>query len=98
MRQRKEPASFEALKAEAFIRGESTLSVVCDRPFDEVALQLEGSIIDRRDAAPLLDMSTTPTPLPMHDHIPFVSLNDNSTARRRSAFPAAADNRPASDC
>ena len=45
MRQRKEPASFEALKAEAFIRGESTLSVVCDRPFDEVALQLEGSIV-----------------------------------------------------
>jgi serine protease Do len=44
MRQRREPASFEALKAEAFIRGESTLSVVCDRPFDEVALQLEGSI------------------------------------------------------
>jgi uncharacterized protein (DUF302 family) len=45
MRQRKEFASFEALKAEAFIRGESTLSVVCDRPFDEVALQLEGSIV-----------------------------------------------------
>ncbi|EWS61563.1 MAG: DUF302 domain-containing protein [Aquincola sp.] len=45
MRQRKESASFEALKAEAFIRGESTLSVVCDRPFDEVALQLEGSIV-----------------------------------------------------
>ncbi len=45
MRQRKESASFEALKGEAFIRGESTLSVVCDRPFDEVALQLEGSIV-----------------------------------------------------
>jgi uncharacterized protein (DUF302 family) len=45
MCQRKESASFEALKAEAFIRGESTLSVVCDRPFDDVALQLGGSIV-----------------------------------------------------
>lgn len=45
MRQRKEPVSFDALKAEAFIRGESTLSVVCDRPFDEVAQRLEGSIV-----------------------------------------------------
>jgi len=45
MRQRKESASFEAPKTEAFIRGELTLSVVCDRPFDEVALQLEGSIV-----------------------------------------------------
>ena len=44
MKQQREPASFEALKAASFIRGESTLSVVCERPFEEVALQLEGCI------------------------------------------------------
>lgn len=44
MKSRNEPASFDALKAEAFIRSESTLAVVCDSPFDDVALRLEGSI------------------------------------------------------
>lgn len=38
-------APFDLLKAEAYIRGESTLAVVCDAPFDEVAARLEGSIL-----------------------------------------------------
>ena len=38
------PASFDLLKAESFIRGESTLAVVCDAPFDEVAARLQGSL------------------------------------------------------
>lgn len=29
-------APFDVLRAHAFIRGENTLAVVCDRPFDEV--------------------------------------------------------------
>lgn len=44
MKRHADLASFEALRAEAFIRGESTLSVVCERPFDEVASLLEASI------------------------------------------------------
>ena len=43
MRQRTDSELFK-LKADAFIRGETTLAVVCDRPFDEVALRLEASI------------------------------------------------------
>ena len=36
---------FGLLKAESFIRGENTLSVVCEAGFDEVAARLEGSIV-----------------------------------------------------
>jgi uncharacterized protein (DUF302 family) len=36
---------FDLLKAESFIRGESTLSVVCDASFDDVAARLEGSVV-----------------------------------------------------
>ena len=32
------------LRAHAFIRGENTLAVICDRPFDEVGTRLEASI------------------------------------------------------
>ncbi len=42
----KQPAGsgpFE-LKTDAFIRGETTLAVVSDKPFDEVALRLQASI------------------------------------------------------
>jgi uncharacterized protein (DUF302 family) len=35
----------ERLKSESFIRGESTLSVVCEATFDDVAARLEGSIV-----------------------------------------------------
>lgn len=38
------PASFDRLKAESFIRGESTLAVLCDAPFDDVAARLQGSL------------------------------------------------------
>lgn len=38
-------APFDPLKAEAYIRGESTLAVVCDASFDDVAARLEGSIV-----------------------------------------------------
>lgn len=44
MKQQGERAAFEAVKMDSFIRGEATLSVVCERPFEEVALQLEGCI------------------------------------------------------
>ena len=44
MKQRGEAPAFDAMKAGSFIRGESTLAVVCNSPFDEVAAQLEGSI------------------------------------------------------
>ena len=44
MKPRKEPMPFALLKADSFIRGESTLAVVCDEPFDDVAARLEGSI------------------------------------------------------
>ena len=43
MKQRTDNEPFE-LKADAFIRGETTLAVVCDKPFDDVALRLEASI------------------------------------------------------
>jgi uncharacterized protein (DUF302 family) len=43
MKQQTDSASFE-LKADAFIRGETTLAVVCDKPFDEVALRLEAGV------------------------------------------------------
>jgi uncharacterized protein (DUF302 family) len=42
--QRKELASFVASRAEVFIRGESTLSLVCERLIDDVAVRLEASI------------------------------------------------------
>lgn len=35
---------FAELKADSFIRGETTLAVVCGEAFDEVATKLEGSI------------------------------------------------------
>lgn len=35
---------FALLKADSYIRGESTLAVVCDEAFDEVAARLEGSV------------------------------------------------------
>lgn len=38
------PASFDLLRAESFVRGESTLAVVCDAPFDDVAARLQGSL------------------------------------------------------
>lgn len=44
MKQRPDPVPFDLLKADSFIRGESTLSVVCDESFDTVAARLEGSI------------------------------------------------------
>jgi uncharacterized protein (DUF302 family) len=44
MKPRHEPVSFDLLKADSFIRGESTLAVVCDEPFETVAARLEGSI------------------------------------------------------
>ena len=36
--------SFALLKADSYIRGESTLAVVCDEDFDAVAARLEGSV------------------------------------------------------
>ena len=43
MKQRAGSGPFES-KADAFIRGETTLAVVFDKPFDEVALRLQASI------------------------------------------------------
>lgn len=40
----KAAAPFGVLRAESFIRGESTLSVICAGTFDDVAVQLESSI------------------------------------------------------
>lgn len=44
MKPRAEPISFDLLRADSFIRGESTLAVVCDESFDDVAARLECSI------------------------------------------------------
>ena len=44
MKRNHEPASFSVLKADSYIRGESTLATVCDEPFDEVAARLEGCL------------------------------------------------------
>jgi uncharacterized protein (DUF302 family) len=44
MKQRPESAEFDLLSAEAFIRGENTLSVVSEKPFDVVAARLEASL------------------------------------------------------
>lgn len=44
MKSRHEPASFDLLKADSFIRGESTLAVVCGESLESVASRLEGSI------------------------------------------------------
>lgn len=44
MKPRAEPISFDLLRADSFIRGESTLAVVGDDAFDVVAARLEGSI------------------------------------------------------
>lgn len=38
------PASFDLLKAESFLRRETTLAVVCAASFDEVAARLQGSL------------------------------------------------------
>jgi len=38
-------APFDVLRAHAFIRGENTLAVVCDRPLDEVGASLEASVV-----------------------------------------------------
>ena len=43
MKQRAGSAPFES-KADAFVRGEATLAVVSDRPFDEVAMRVQASI------------------------------------------------------
>ena len=43
MKQRAGSGPFES-KADAFVRGEATLAVVSDKPFDEVALRLQASI------------------------------------------------------
>lgn len=48
MKSRPDPVSFDLLKAESFIRGESTLSVVRDEPFDQVAARLEASLAANR--------------------------------------------------
>lgn len=45
MRSRHDPVPFDLLKADSFIRGESTLAVVCDEPLETVATRLEGSIV-----------------------------------------------------
>ena len=44
MNQRVSGMPFDMLKAESFIRGEATLSVVCDQPFEAVAARLEKSV------------------------------------------------------
>lgn len=44
MKQRTESAEFDLLSAEAFIRGENTLSVVSEKSFDVVAARLEASL------------------------------------------------------
>ena len=44
MNQRASGMPFNMLKAESFIRGEATLSVVCDQPFEAVAARLEASL------------------------------------------------------
>ena len=44
MNQRVGGMPFDMLKAETFIRGEATLSVVCDQPFESVAACLESSV------------------------------------------------------
>ena len=45
MNARATPATFDVLRAHAFIRGENTLAVVCDQPFDTVGARLEASIV-----------------------------------------------------
>ena len=52
MRQRKDAMPFALLKADSLIRGESTLAVVCDEDFDDVAARLEGSIAANHLAIP----------------------------------------------
>lgn len=44
MQPRAEPVSFDLLRADSFVRGESTLAVVCDESFEGVAARLECSI------------------------------------------------------
>ena len=44
MNQRVSGMPFDMLKAESFIRGEATLSVVCDQPFETVAARLQSSV------------------------------------------------------
>ena len=39
------PAVFDVLRAHAFIRGESTLAVVCSQTFDQVGVLLEASVV-----------------------------------------------------
>jgi uncharacterized protein (DUF302 family) len=45
MKQHAGTLPLELPKAEAFIRGASTFSVVCKEPFDEVAQRLEGLLV-----------------------------------------------------
>ena len=52
MRQHKDTMSFTLLKADSLIRGESTLAVVCDGDFDDVAARLEGGIAAKDLAIP----------------------------------------------
>lgn len=44
MRSRHDAIPFDLLKADSFVRGESTLAVVCEESFETVAARLEGSI------------------------------------------------------
>lgn len=44
MNQRVSGMPFDMLQAESFLRGEATLSVVCDQPFEAVAARLEKSV------------------------------------------------------
>lgn len=44
MKPREGNEAFDLLKVESYIHAESTIGVVCEQPFDEVAARLEGSI------------------------------------------------------
>lgn len=44
MKTHPEPVSFDRLKGESLIRGESTLALVCNESFDDVAARLEAYI------------------------------------------------------
>jgi uncharacterized protein (DUF302 family) len=41
---RSQPSSFELPSGEAFVRGEATFGVICDRPFDIVCESVEASV------------------------------------------------------
>ena len=56
-------ALFDVLRAHAFIRGENTLAVVCDRLFDEVGASLEASVVANGFALlPVLEIASARAP------------------------------------